>query len=85
MRTINITDRSLTNILSTYLPSAIKNGEITEEEAEEAKNWRSNDVSKTNLLGFVNKSETLRKALLQAANDTEASEPSWAAPYPPTR
>jgi hypothetical protein len=38
MRTINITDRSLTNILSTYLPSAIKNGEITEEEAEEAKN-----------------------------------------------
>lgn len=85
MRTINITDRSLTNILSTYLPSAIKNGEITEEEAEEAKNWRSNDVSKTNLLGFVNKSETLRKALLQAANDTEASEPSWAASYPPTR
>lgn len=87
MRTINISDKSLTNILATYLPTAIKNGEITEEQAEDAKNWRSNEVSKTNLLGLVNSSATMRKALLQAESSAQPSEPSWAAAYdyPPTR
>ena len=71
MRTINLSDKSLTNILAAYLPKAIKNGEITEEQAEDAKNWRSNEVSKTNLLGLVNGSETMRKALLTAVGDSE--------------
>lgn len=71
MRTINLSDKSLTNILAAYLPKAIRNGEITEEQAEDAKNWRSNEVSKTNLLGLVNSSETMRKALLTAVGDSE--------------
>ena len=71
MRTINLSDKSLTNILAAYLPKAIKNGEITEEQAEDAKNWRSNEVSKTNLLGLVNSSETMREALLTAVGDSE--------------
>lgn len=74
MRTINLSDKSLTNILSTYLPEAIKRGEITEEEAEEAKNWKSNEVSKTNLLGMVNKSVVMRQALLAAVGE-EAENP----------
>lgn len=69
MRVINIADKSLNNILATYLPQAVKNGEITADEAEDAKNWRSNEVSKTNLLGMVNKSKTMRMALLTAVGE----------------
>lgn len=79
MRTINIGDRSLNNILATYLPQAVKNGEITADEAEDAKNWRSNEVSKTNLLGMVNKSKTMRMALLSAVGE----EPEGSAPTTP--
>ena len=76
MRTIDISDNSLTNILATYLPVAVKNGEITEAEAEDAKNWRSNEVSKTNLLGLVNNSKTMRLALLQAVGEGTRTTPS---------
>lgn len=69
MRSINLSDKSITNILSTYLPEAIKRGEISEEEAEMAKNWKSNEVSKTNLLGMVNKSAIMRQALLAAVGE----------------
>ena len=75
MRTIDIADKSLTNILATYLPMAIKNGEISEEEAESAKNYKSNEVSKTNLLGMVNKSKTMRNALLTAVGETIDNTP----------
>lgn len=69
MRSINLSDKSITNILSTYLPEAIKRGEISEEEAADAKNWKSNEVSKTNLLGMVNKSTVMRQALLAAVGE----------------
>lgn len=68
-RVINLPDKSLNNILAAYLPVAVKNGEVTEEQADDAKNWRSNEVSKTNLLGMVNSSVTMRNALLTAVNE----------------
>lgn len=80
MRTINIGDKSLNNILATYLPIAVKNGEISEEQADEAKNWRSNEVSKTNLLGMVNSSKTMRNALLTAVGEVAQQEETPSAP-----
>ena len=77
MRVIDIGDKSLNNILATYLPIAVKQGEISEDEANDAKNWRSNEVSKTNLLGMVNKSKTMRMALLSAVGEEpEESTPA---------
>lgn len=70
MRSIDLSNQSITNILATYLPKAIERGEITEEEAEDAKNFRSNEVSKTNLLGMVNKSTVMRLALLTAVGES---------------
>lgn len=84
MRTIDISDKSLTNILSAYLPIAIKNGEITEGQAEEAKNWKSNEVSKTNLLGLVNSSKTMRNALLTAVNGSAEVSDNRGGGYQPT-
>lgn len=80
MRVIDIGDKSLNNILATYLPQAVKNGEITADEAEDAKNWRSNEVSKTNLLGMVNKSKTMRMALLSAVGEEPEQEDSEETP-----
>lgn len=80
MRVIDIGDKSLNNILATYLPQAVKNGEITADEAEDAKNWRSNEVSKTNLLGMVNKSKTMRMALLSAVGEEPEKEDSEETP-----
>ena len=65
-RLINISDKSLQNILDTYLPNAVKNGEISEDEAEEVKEFSKNANSKSALLGLVNKSKTLQEALLFA-------------------
>lgn len=75
MRSINLSDKSLTNILAAYLPEAIKRGEITADEAEDAKNWKSNEVSKTNLLGMVNKSTVMRQALLAAVGEEVEEKP----------
>ena len=69
MRSINLSDKSLTNILAAYLPEAIKRGEITADEVANAKNWETNEVSKTNLLGMVNKSSVMRQALLAAVGE----------------
>ena len=79
MRSIDLSDKSITNILAAYLPEAIKRGEITEEEAEDAKNWKSNEVSKTNLLGMVNKSTVMRLALLTAVGES-ADNPAGVKP-----
>lgn len=74
MRSINIKNKSIDDILATYLPMALKLGEISQEEADDAKNWRSNEVSRTNLLGMVNKSKIMREALLLAAGEKPYEE-----------
>lgn len=75
-RLINISNQSLQNILDTYLPNAVKNGEITQDEADEVKEFSRNANSKSALLGLVNRSKTLQDALFFAVGEGTGATPS---------
>ena len=73
---INISNQSLQNILDTYLPNAVKSGEITQDEADEVKEFSRNANSKSALLGLVNRSKTLQDALLFAVGEETETMPT---------
>lgn len=73
---INISNQSLQNILDTYLPNAVKSGEITQDEADEVKEFSRNANSKSALLGLVNRSKTLQDALLFAVGEETGTMPT---------